>query len=165
MTVVRPDRLAYAKLAAIRYFRQDWPQKHLVIFNATGERVGVPHKQWLLEIMLRPMPWHQMIALCRHNANGQYCTVLYDDTWYGDHYLSTLMECADQETLVLLKRKLRYSVTEQKGYIVDDDRIACPLFPRLHPAQLGAHFSDFATQFHQVCHADGPLDCAVKFTQ
>jgi len=145
------------------FMAQDWPCLEAVVFNTTDRKLNPP--RGIREIRLRAMPQAQMLGLCRHNADGQYCVVLEDDTWYGQGLVTTLMEHAEQDALVLLRRKVRYSVQEQRGYLVEDDSIVCPLFPRVHPAPYGPKLSEMAAQFQYVRHADGPVDLMVKFTR
>lgn len=166
MVVVRPDRLGFAKVAALRFLRQEWPHLHLVVFNATGRSLKFPRMRRFTEIALRAMDEHEMLNLCLHNADGQYCTLLRDDTFYGPHYVSSMMEHAQAETLVLLRRKIRFSVKSGQGELVDDDRIFCPLFARNHPARFVPDGpTAFADQFMIVKRAEGPINSVVRFTQ
>ena len=159
----RTDRLPYARIAALGFLKQDWPHLHLVVFNGTKEKF-LPRQRQVTEMRLRPMTRAEMLTICLHNANGEYVTVLSDDTWYGPKYVTSLMKERHPEALVLLRRKMCYSVSAKEGFLVDDDSIFCPLFNRSYPVKFEVG-QIFSSQFRRIRHAEGPLNSVVKFVR
>ena len=160
MIIERPGLLKAARIAQRCFFRQTWPLKQLVVFNATGRRLNFFPKRRVLEIRLRRLPRAQMLHILRENADGEWCVLWDCDCWYDRSVIDRHMRVAERETAVIFRNITAFSLVDQKGYVISDDRI-------IHGSFLRASKIDFENPFYRQLArlkiVDNPADLVVKF--
>lgn len=115
MVFDRPQQLVAARASVDCFFSQRWPNKELVVFNATP----YPLTPWwrrrrAREIRLKPRQPGEMLAICAENANGEWCVNWQPDCWYHPDYLSMHMRHREKSTLVLFQHQHVYSLRERE---------------------------------------------------
>lgn len=161
LVTTRRDRHPFAELAVESFLSQDWPHLQLVVFN--GTQVPLKRHKRVRELSLRPMSVPQMRNIARHNADGMYCALLHDDTWYHRTFLPVMMQNIGSESLHLLRYKQVCSVKERRAHLIEDDRLFCPVWRRTHPAQFAEDDAQFVSQFYNVQRIEAPSELAIRF--
>lgn len=160
MVIERPGLIPAARAAQHCFFRQTWPFKQLVVFNATNKRLNVWPRSRVKEIRLRRMPVAQMLHILRENADGEWCVLWDCDCWYDRSVLERHMRVAERETAVLFRNSTAYGLSDQRAYVISDDRV-------LHGSFLRAAKIDFEKPFYRQLARlkviDNPADLIVKF--
>lgn len=161
LVTTRRDRHPFAELAVESFLAQDWPHLQVVVYN--GTQVPLKRNKRVRELNLRAMTTAQMRNIAVHNADGMYCALLGDDTWYGRAFVSAMMHKIGKESLHLLRYKQVYSVGAGRVHLVDDDRVFCPVWRRTFPAQFGADDQAFTSQFYNVQRIDAASELVIRF--
>jgi len=164
MVYDRPGKSTVAAESIASFFRQDWPFKELVVFNATDERIAPVWWRRLnyREIKLRPRTPAKMLELCAENADGEWCLNWHPDCVYRADYIRTHMSRRDKLKLVMLCRKQAYSLSENRLAAVTGADIPCWSFYRHH----GVDFClDLQSQFSEVEVIDNPANLVTKFAR
>jgi len=159
MAYSRPERRKLAVYSAKSFLAQTWPNKELIIFNATRNRLLLFPRLGVREIRLRQRSIGEMLNICLENSNGTWNTIWWDDCIYRADYLTTLMKEATPGALVLLRNKTIWDKGQNQAFATENSSIVCPLFPRCHPVGLGL---DLSAQFEVVKHVHNDADLIVK---
>ena len=160
MVIERQALLDTARLAQECFLGQTWPAKQLVVFNATGvplNRLPLPN---VVEIRLHRMARPLMLSVLRENADGEWCVTWDPDCWYASTVLERHMKAAERETAVVFKRVTAYCLTEDRTYVIADERI-------VHGSFLRTAKVNFETPFYQqlpkLNWLDVPAELVIKF--
>lgn len=157
----RPQQVDAARASVNCFFDQSWPNKELVVFNATRHRLTPWYrKRRYREITLKPRFPAEMLALCAENANGEWVMNWMPDCWYDAEYIKTHMEHRAKNRLLVLRHKQVYSLTDRKLLIVSNDSVLCWSFYRHIPVKFDKPILD---QFEDVAYLDNPAHLVVKF--
>ena len=160
MVIERPALLDFARLAQECFFNQTWPQKQLLVFNATGLPLNRWPKRHVRELRLRRMPRHLMLHILRENADGEWCVLWDADCWYEPTVLAEHMKAAERETAVVFRHVTAFSVTDKKAFTISDERVIHGSFLRLSQIDFQ---QPFYRQTPRLKLLDVPAQLVVKF--
>lgn len=167
MVFDRPQQLVSAKASVECFFSQAWPNKELVVFNATPYPVVTP-RWWqdrkCLEIRLRRRSTAQMEALCLENSSGEWCLNWLPDCWYSPDYIKTHLQHRDKEQLVTLRHKRVYALREKKLVGISNESVPCWSFYRYFPVDYESKTA-VPAQFNGIIEVDNPSHLIVKFAR
>ena len=163
----RVQQLKAAKTSVDCFFDQNWPNKHLIIFNTTNcpllPRNRFKKRRPGLEILLKAMTTQKMISLCFHNSNGEWCLNWMPDCYYATNYIETHLAHRDKKTIVIFKNKqLRSLISNQTKIINDPNIFPCWSFYRYFPVDFESSKSLFS-QFIFQSYVDNPANLVTKF--
>lgn len=164
MVFDRPQQITAARASIECFFGQNWPNKELVVFNATRHPLVPFHLRWrqkrFVEIKLKPRFPAEMIALCVENANGEWVMNWMPDCWYAPEYMRTHMDHRAKNRLLVLRHKQVYSLKDHKLLVVSNDSVLCWSYYRHLRVDFGRPILD---QFEDVAYMDNPANLVVKF--
>ncbi len=160
MVIDRPALIDFARVAQECFFQQTWPSKQLVVFNATATPLNRWKRRNVREIKLRRLPRPLMLRILRENADGEWCVLWDADCWYDPCVIGLHMQVAERETTVLFRHTTAYSLTDQKAYVISDDRIQHGSFLRMAKIDFEKPLYAQTTRLQMV---DAPAHCVVKF--
>jgi hypothetical protein len=160
MIIDRPALLDFARVAQECFFRQTWPLRQLVVFNATGTPLNRWQRRRVREIQLRRLPRPLMLHILRENADGEWCVLWDADCWYDPSVIDLHVRAAEHDTTVLFRHTTAYSLTDRKAYVISDDRIQHGSFLRLAKIDFE---KPFYRQTPRLKLVDAPAHCVVKF--
>jgi len=161
MATTRRDRHPFAQMAVDSFLAQQWPHLQVVVYNGTS--VPFKRNRRVRDIQLRAMAQHDMLNLALHNSDGKYCVLLYDDCAYEPEFVQALMRDISADKLHLLQFKEAYSLTDKVTRLVDDDRMFCPAWRRLHPVRFTSDPADFTSKFYNLKRVEARAGLVTRF--
>lgn len=164
MVFDRPQQAKAARASVNCFFSQSWPNKELVIFNATPHSIIPWWRRWqnFNEIRLKARFQSEMLALCVENANGEWVVNWLPDCWYHADYVTSHMRHRGKDQFVLFRHKHVYALKDRKLVVVSNESVTSWSFYRHFPVNFEKPLID---QFNRVVQVDNPANLIVKFAR
>jgi hypothetical protein len=165
MVFDRPAQYRAARASIDSFFAQIWPNRELVIYNATAIRL-VPRlwagRRTIREIRLKVWRHDMMLAICSANGNGEWCASWYSDCIYNPEYLSTHMAHRDKQRLVMVKHRQVLSLIGHEIAIVSDMAVPAWSFYRHYAVDFAKPITG---QFGEVLVLDNDPALITQFVR